>query len=147
MQQLTTKLDDLDDVSLTPELLNEIVLSKVNRYVALDRDQLQRIDALRKLKLGEHRQARSVLEELLDAHGVDLLMASTILRFRKQHRRRLSGKTLLPSCRTVGSTPEVWRIAAPSRKFTTILELRLKATSVCAKNHRRRQPVRSLLPT
>jgi hypothetical protein len=48
VQQLTTKLDDLVGVSLTPELLNERVLSKVNRYVALDRDQLQRIDALRK---------------------------------------------------------------------------------------------------
>src|ERR1019366_3603484 len=41
------------------------------------------------------------------------------------------------SCRSLGSTPEVWRIAAPTRKFTTILELRLKTTSVCAKNHRR----------
>jgi hypothetical protein len=109
-------VDDLEDVNLTPELLNEIVLWKVNRHVALDGDQLHRIDALRKLKPGEHRQARSVLEELLDAHGVDLPMASTILRFRKQHRRRLSGKRLLPSCRSVGSTPEVWRIAAPTKK-------------------------------
>src|SRR5260370_26836101 len=41
------------------------------------------------------------------------------------------------SCRTVGSTPKFRRNAASTRQFTTILELRLKATSVCAKNHRR----------
>jgi hypothetical protein len=30
--ELTKKLDDLEGVNLTPELLNEIVLWKVNRY-------------------------------------------------------------------------------------------------------------------
>jgi len=54
----------------------------VNRFVSLDGDQLRRIDALRKLQPGEHGQAHLVLEELLDAHGVDLPMASTFLRFR-----------------------------------------------------------------
>jgi thermostable 8-oxoguanine DNA glycosylase len=80
--ELTKKLDHLDTVNLTPELLNEIVLWKVNRYVSLDEDQLRRIDALRNLKPGEHEQARPILAELLDAHGVDLPMASTFLRFR-----------------------------------------------------------------
>jgi thermostable 8-oxoguanine DNA glycosylase len=79
---LTPKLDDLENVNLTPELLNEIVLWKVNRYVSLDEDQLCRIDALRKLKPGSHGQARPILAELLDVHGVDLPMASTFLRFR-----------------------------------------------------------------
>jgi len=59
--KLTKKLDDLAGVNLTPELLNEIVLWKVNRYVSLDGEQLRRIDALRKLKPREHRQAASVL--------------------------------------------------------------------------------------
>ena len=80
--KLTAKLDDLDAVNLTPELLNEIVLWKVNRHVGLDEDLLRRIDSLRTLKPGEHEQARSVLEQLLSTHGVDLPMASTILRFR-----------------------------------------------------------------
>src|ERR1039457_2182228 len=80
--ELTKRLDNLDAVNLTPELLNEIVLWKVNRYVSLDEDQLRRTDALRKLKPGEHEQARPILAELLDAHGVDLPMASTFLRFR-----------------------------------------------------------------
>ena len=81
--KLTPKLDDLGGVNFTPELLNEIVLWKVNRYVSLDADQLGRIDALATLKPGEHRAARSTLEELLDSHGVDLPMGSTFLRFRK----------------------------------------------------------------
>lgn len=79
---LTRKLNDLGGVSFTPELLNEIVLWKVNRCVSLDPDQLGRIDALAKLKPGEHRAAGPILHELLDAHGVDLPMASTFLRFR-----------------------------------------------------------------
>jgi thermostable 8-oxoguanine DNA glycosylase len=80
--ELTKKLDDLDAVNVTPELLNEIVLWKVNRYVSLGEDQLRRIDAVRKLEPGEHRQAHPILTEFLAAHGVDLPMASTFLRFR-----------------------------------------------------------------
>jgi len=79
---LTPKLDDLARVNFTPELLNEIVLWKVNRYVSLDADQLGRIDALATLKPGEHRAAGPILEDLLGTHGVDLAMASTLLRFR-----------------------------------------------------------------
>lgn len=79
---LTKKSDNLADETLTPELLNEIVLWKVKRYVELEPGQLRKIDALRELKPGEHRQAQRVLEELLGAHGVDLAMASTFLRFR-----------------------------------------------------------------
>src|SRR6266545_341788 len=41
------------------------------------------------------------------------------------------------SCRSVGSTPEVWRIAAPTKSSPRFWNLRLKATSVYAKNHRR----------
>jgi hypothetical protein len=81
--RLTTKLDDLKNVRvITPDLLNEIVLWKVNRYVSLDGDQLFRISALATLQPGEHRRAGSILQELLDVHGVDLPMASTVLRFR-----------------------------------------------------------------
>ncbi len=80
--RLTPMLDNLIGADFTPELLNEIVLWKVNRYVSLDQDQLHRIDGFRGLKPGEHGKARSVLEELLPTHGVDLPMASTFLRFR-----------------------------------------------------------------
>jgi thermostable 8-oxoguanine DNA glycosylase len=75
-------LDDLQDLKLSQELLDEIVLWKVNRYVSLHEDQLRRIDDVRTLKPGEHEKARPILEDLLEAHGVDLPMASTFLRFR-----------------------------------------------------------------
>jgi thermostable 8-oxoguanine DNA glycosylase len=80
--KLTRKLDALEGVSFTPDLLNEIVLWKVNRYVSLEGDQLHGIERLATLKPREHGRARLILEELLDAHGVDLPMASTFLRFR-----------------------------------------------------------------
>jgi hypothetical protein len=70
--KLTAKLDDLENVNFTPELLNEIVLWKVNRYALLNEVQLRRIDTLQELKTGEHEKARSVLGDLLETHGVDL---------------------------------------------------------------------------
>ncbi len=79
---LTSRLDGLGELKLTPEVLNEIVLWKVNRFVSLDQRQLDGIDGLRHLEPGEHRKAHSVIEHLLATHGVDLPMASTFLRFR-----------------------------------------------------------------
>ena len=43
---------------------------------------LDRLDALKTLEAGAHRQADSVVESLLNVHGIDLPMASTFLRFR-----------------------------------------------------------------
>jgi hypothetical protein len=37
--ELTARFDNLENVSLTPELLNEIVRWKVNRYVSLEEEQ------------------------------------------------------------------------------------------------------------
>src|SRR5207249_3820026 len=82
LPELTKRLDDLENVNLTAELLDEIVLWKLNRYVTLDGDQLRSLDSLRELKVGQLRHARSVLEELLGVRGVDLPMASTFMRFR-----------------------------------------------------------------
>jgi len=79
---LTKKLDNLRRVTFTQSIVNEIVLWKVNRYVSLDNEILLSIDDLKTLTNGEHRQAQTVLESLLSIHGVDLPMASTLLRFR-----------------------------------------------------------------
>ena len=54
----------------------------MNRFVALEKDLLDRLDALKVLKAGAHREARSVVNSLLRVQGVDLPMASTFLRFR-----------------------------------------------------------------
>ena len=63
-------------------MLNEIVLWKVNRYVSLTPGLLQDIRRMRDLKPNQHRQGQAILKALLNIHGVDVAMASTILRFR-----------------------------------------------------------------
>jgi len=80
--KLTLKLDKLDDGVFTQETINEIVLWKLDRYVFLSDSSLHELEKLRGLKTGEHRLGESVLQSLLNVHGIDLPMASTILRFR-----------------------------------------------------------------
>ena len=81
--ELTRRLDDLKEATvITQSLINEIVLWKLDRYVSLDGGQLSQIATVAALKPREHRKALPVLEELLEVHGVDLPMASTLLRFR-----------------------------------------------------------------
>jgi hypothetical protein len=80
--KLTQRLDNLAGLRFTQELVNEIVLWKVNRFVDVDANLLRSISDLRRLNFGEHRQAESLLASLLKVHGVDLAMASTLLRFR-----------------------------------------------------------------
>ena len=80
--ELTRKLDGLAQTEFTQELINEIVLWKVNRYALLDRELLSHVAGIRSLRTGEHRQAQAVIAELLKVHGVDLPMASAFLRFR-----------------------------------------------------------------
>jgi hypothetical protein len=79
---LTGRLDNLGETEFTQELLNEIVLWKVNRYVLFTDEMSRQIGQIRRLKPNEHRMGESVLTALLDCRGVDLAMASTILRFR-----------------------------------------------------------------
>lgn len=80
--RLTQGLDNLADVDFTQRLLDEIVLWKVDRYVQLDEDKFRRLNELKTLTQGEHRRGESILVDLLHVHGVDLAMASTVLRFR-----------------------------------------------------------------
>lgn len=80
--KLTYHLDHLENTSMSQELVNEIVLWKVNRYVELPGEILHEIDSLSSLSRGEHRKSVKVLDKLLDTRGVDIAMASTILRFR-----------------------------------------------------------------
>jgi hypothetical protein len=79
---LTPKLDAIAEVAFTQELVNEIVLWKVNRFVRLSEDLLRKIDAVKGLAPGEHRNAEALIDSLLRVRGVDLPMATTLLRFR-----------------------------------------------------------------
>jgi thermostable 8-oxoguanine DNA glycosylase len=80
-RKLTDRLDQAKD-DFTQERINEIVLWKVNRFAELDVDLISKINSLSELQEGQQEQARSSLEGLLKTPGVDLAMASTILRFR-----------------------------------------------------------------
>ncbi len=81
---LTKKLDDLSDDRFEQPTINEIVLWKVNRYAPLPEKILNGLDRIGHLKAREHRQAEDVLGALLnmEVKGVDLPIASTLLRFR-----------------------------------------------------------------
>lgn len=78
---LTKRLDNLENASIDQSLINEIVLWKVNRYVCLGDENIEQLKELKGLKAGEHKKGNEILKALLDVNGVDLPMASTILRF------------------------------------------------------------------
>jgi len=80
--ELTGKLDGIGDQCFTQALTNEIVLWKVNRYVRVNQKLIDELNLLTEFKNGEHRQGIKALNMLLETHGVDLPMASTLLRFR-----------------------------------------------------------------
>lgn len=82
--ELTSKLDSLNS-DFDQEILNEIVLWKVNRFGAFDSDA---IDLINKIKKTDTQIDTTLTEEILrkllhkDQKGVRLAMASTILRFK-----------------------------------------------------------------
>jgi len=84
-EALTTELDKLDG-NFDQSVINEIVLWKVNRYAKIKPDTLKMINQIKKndKELNED-LTKLILTDLLstDNKGVQLPMASTILRFRK----------------------------------------------------------------
>lgn len=79
---LTPRLDALTSKAFDQALVNEIVLWKVNRYAQLVPEALAGLNRLANTTHGMHRDAEVVLRLLLDQPGVDLAMASTLMRFR-----------------------------------------------------------------
>jgi hypothetical protein len=79
---LTRRLDALGSAPFDQTLINEIVLWKVNRYAPLASDALTALAGANRFPAGHHRDAEEVVAILLDQPGVDLPMASTLLRFR-----------------------------------------------------------------
>lgn len=82
-QWLTTELERKGLQQINQDTINEIVLWKVNRYVRLDAETLDMLNAIdpEETRL-EDVPAHAVLRKLLTTDGVRLPMASTILRFR-----------------------------------------------------------------
>ena len=84
-KNLTEKLDANND-DFTQNTANEIVLWKVNRYANFDKKTLSLINSInpndRKIDIDK---TKEILKLLLNTKGVQLAMASTILRFRNEH--------------------------------------------------------------
>lgn len=78
-KELTDELDLHGDQEFTGETMLKIVLWKLNRYPLFDDDLLRDINTLRQDCSEE--KARLLLDKLLGVKGIDLPMASTILRF------------------------------------------------------------------
>lgn len=81
-KSLTNKLDS-DICNFDQNKLNEIVLWKVNRYAQFDDKLIMMINSIDRNDSEINMvKTRLVLKELLKTNGVQLAMASTILRFR-----------------------------------------------------------------
>lgn len=80
--QLTAKLDNIDS-NFTQEIINEIVLWKVNRYADFDAETLNLLNKINKNeKIIDENVTIEILRKLLNKKGIQLAMASTILRFK-----------------------------------------------------------------
>jgi hypothetical protein len=88
--ELTEKLDDLSKQkpakNLTQNIVNEIVLWKVDRYAGLTSNALKLLNEIKpSARKRDDHLTRAILEELLQKDknkGVGLPMASTLMRFR-----------------------------------------------------------------
>ena len=81
-RELTKRLDALGPRPFTQDLINEIVLWKVNRYAKLSGRALAALSSVTDIQPKSHRNAGGALATLIREPGVDLPMASTFLRFR-----------------------------------------------------------------
>jgi thermostable 8-oxoguanine DNA glycosylase len=83
-QELTGRLDSLSSEPFAQDVINEIVLWKVNRYARLSQKALDALNSVTNTLPKAHRTADTALAlaTLLGEDGVDLPMASTFLRFR-----------------------------------------------------------------
>jgi hypothetical protein len=80
---LTIKLDQAHTQTFTQELINEIVLWKINRYAQIGPETLELLNSdILKANILDPEFTRHILKALLKTPGIRLPMASTILRFR-----------------------------------------------------------------
>lgn len=81
-EALTKKLDKLTD-NFDQATLNEIVLWKVNRYAELKPELINELNSIKKTDTTINEElTRTILRGLLGTKGIQLPMASTILRFK-----------------------------------------------------------------
>ena len=81
-EELTKKLDSCNE-NFNQDKLNEIVLWKVNRYAEFDESLIELSNSIEKNETKiDVDKTREILKGLLKTSGVQLAMASTILRYR-----------------------------------------------------------------
>jgi len=81
-EELTKKLDSYDS-DFDQNILNEIVLWKVNRYALFDDETIKLLNTIKYSSINlDIDITKKVLSQLLSTKGVKLAMASTILRFK-----------------------------------------------------------------
>jgi hypothetical protein len=84
-KDLTAKLDKTT-TAFDQEIINEIVLWKVNRYADIDDDTLKLLNDIdRNATKLDIEKTRIVLKTLIQKKGIQLPMASTILRFKNKN--------------------------------------------------------------
>ncbi len=82
-KSLTDELDSIEpDQAFDESTVHKILLWKIHRYADLSPDLLNRLNDVSRLTQTNKQEAKPVLEELLQTDGIDLPMASTLLRFR-----------------------------------------------------------------
>lgn len=80
--RLTKKLD-LISSDFDQEIINQIVLWKVNRYAEIDNETFSLLNSIKKEDTFLNESlTKQILEKLLSTKGIQLAMASTILRFK-----------------------------------------------------------------
>lgn len=86
-QQQLTKSLDFGGKDFDQDIINEIVLWKVNRYALIEKSSI--FQSLNSIQTTErhlnHELTFNLLRELLNTKGIRLSMASTILRFKNPH--------------------------------------------------------------
>ncbi len=79
--KLTPVLDGISE-NFDQHAINQIVLWKVDRYFEVNERVLSMLNNCISLRNGEHRTVEQLLYKMLEIQGVDISMASTMLRFR-----------------------------------------------------------------
>lgn len=84
-KDLTAKLDKTTAL-FDQQIINEIVLWKVNRYASIDNDTINLLNEIdTKATEIDIEKTRKILKTLIKKKGIQLAMASTILRFRNKN--------------------------------------------------------------
>ena len=141
--ELTEKLDNLEDSPLSQEILNEIVLWKVNSYVSISESLLEKIERVKNLKQGEHKKASLVIELLLNLRGVDLAMASTILRFRNPKAFQILDRHAYRA--VTGTKPVLYTSTSADKKISVYFDYLEKLIELCRNRDLRFETVDRLL--